>query len=152
MNAPTSVDRSAARPADWIVLERHGTWAQALRRVLGPAIALQETRTPTACVQAALQHHGCLVAIELTAATIERTATLLARVGERSPTSLPLVLADRTAAHCESWMREAGAAHFITSVRQLAPLGEIAARHARRFPPPEPLLAEKIWRSLPWGQ
>ncbi len=62
------------------------------------------------------------------------------------------VVAERSLAEWEWLMREAGAVHFLTSPRRLAPLIDLACRHLAAAPVPRQTLSERIWASLPWGQ
>jgi hypothetical protein len=52
-----------------------------------------------------------------------------------------------------SWLvREAGAVHFVDSVRQVGLLARLAWRHLAQVPPPQQTLTERIWAGLPWGE
>jgi hypothetical protein len=48
-------------------------------------------------------------------------------------------------------MREAGAVHFVDSVRHVGLLARLACRHLAQVPPPQQTLTELIWAGLPWG-
>ena len=74
----------------------------------------------------------------------EVSAATAARRSPRLPLSaLPSTLA---------WvLREAGAVHFVDSIRRVAPLARLACRHLAQVPPPQQSLSERIWTNLPWG-
>jgi hypothetical protein len=134
-----------------IVCEQHGTWAAALRRALGPSVELRETRSLSECSRELTERRTGVVAVEFTAERAARIAAFVAWVSERFSETRPIVLAERRLAPLEWRLREAGAAHFIVSPRQLGPLAEIVSRQARRLPASTLSWSEKFWAELPWG-
>jgi len=134
-----------------IVCEQSGLWAAALRRTLGAAVELRQTRSLTECGRELAQAGSSLVAVELSADRVTRVAAFVAWISRRVPQALPIVLAERSLAGHEWWLREAGAAHFAISPRGLTVLAEVARRHGRRFPPPAQSWSQRIWATLPWG-
>lgn len=134
-----------------IVCEQQGKWAAALRRTLGPLTELRQTRSLSQCARELIERRSGLVAVELTAEWAVRVSAFVAWVGENSPDTRSIVLADRRLASLEWLLREAGTTHFATSPRQLAPLAEIVARQARRAAPSGLSWSERVWAELPWS-
>jgi hypothetical protein len=138
--------------ANLIVCEQRGNWAAALRRALGTRVELRETRSLSQCGRELNERPAGTVAVELTAERVERVAAFVVWLGECCPETRPIVLAERRLAPLEWWLREVGAAHFVTSPRQLEPLAEIVARQRRRAAKPSTLSwTDKLWAELPWG-
>jgi hypothetical protein len=134
-----------------IVCERTGRWAVALRRELaGAGIRVWETRTLDDGWTELAQSPASFMVAELG----HNVARLLSRMG-RLPREFPAarlaVVADRSLASYERLMREAGAVHFVGSLRQVGPLARLACRHLAQVPPPQQSLTERIWASLPWA-
>jgi len=92
------------------------------------------------------------VVAELTPANAEALVDRLARLPREYPLARVAVVAERSLAPYEPWIREAGAVAFITSPRGLGPLAAMARRHLRQTPTVELGLAEQIWARLPWGK
>ena len=72
---------------------------------------------------------------------------------QQNPLVLAVPLPSRLSPSPLSWlMREAGAVHFVDSVRQVGLLARLACRHLAQVPPPQQTLTERIWAGLPWKQ
>jgi DNA-binding NarL/FixJ family response regulator len=138
----------------FIVLERDGHWAAAIRQELADAaVHIVETRSWDEVWQLVGQTPSALIAAELSAANAERILSALATIERRHPRAAMIVLADRQLASCRDLLLEAGALHFITSPRRLDEIRCIVCRRAERF---KPSLAgrdrlEEIRDSLPWS-
>ncbi len=88
--------------------------------------------------------------LELTAKNGRWLIDTLTELQRHWPGVRAAVVADRPLTEWEWLMREAGAVHFLTSPRKLAPLVELACRHLAAAPAPRQSLPERIWSSLPW--
>jgi hypothetical protein len=113
---------------DFIICEKRGLWAAALRRSLGPSAALRETRSLSECARELIERPSALVAVEFTARRATHVAEFLTWIGRQAPRTLPIVLAERRLADWEWWLREFGAAHFVVSPRRLSAVREMVAR------------------------
>src|SRR4051812_24719457 len=108
-----------------IVCEQTGRWAAALQReTTGPHIRVVETRSRAECEERLVETPNSLVALEMTAANLDATLGWLADAGRRFPAARAIVLADRGLEPYELLAREAGAIHFTTSPRELAPVAD----------------------------
>jgi hypothetical protein len=136
-----------------LLCERTGDWAVALRRELtaaGPR--LWESRHLADAWSDLAQTPNAFLVVELTARNAEDLLRRMAWLGGDYPAARIAVVAQRPLADYEWLCREAGAVHFTSSPRHLAPLAELAVRHLARLPlPPQPL-TDRIWAGLPWGQ
>jgi len=94
---------------------------------------------------------GFLV-LELTAKNASWLVDSLVELPRQWRDARAAVVAERSLAEWEWLVREAGAVHFLTSPRRLAPLIDLACRHLAAAPMPRQTLSERIWTSLPWGQ
>ena len=138
--------------ARWIVLERTGRWAVALRRELpGPGVRIHETRSVPDCWEMLARHPASFVVAELTRANAGALLDRMAWLERDFPLTRVAVVAERSLASCEWLMREAGAVHFTVSPRQLRPLVCLAVRHLEAAPRPQRSITEQISASLPWG-
>jgi len=142
-----------AGPARWIVSERKGTWAAALgREPEASATRIHQTRSLAECWEMLDRAPASFVVAELTRANAEALADRLARLPREYPLARAAVVAERSLAAYEPWVREAGAVAFITSPRGLAPLAAMARRQLQQAPAVQLGLAEQIWARLPWGK
>jgi hypothetical protein len=138
--------------AKLIVCERTGQWAVALRRELPPRVRIFETRSVPECWRTLAASPAGFVVAELTRSNGDALLTQLSRLERHFPSARVAVVAERVLADWQWLVREAGAVHFTTSVREAKPLAALALRHLRRAPLPRLGLAERIWAELPWGQ
>jgi hypothetical protein len=159
-----------------IVCERNGRWAVALRRELtASGVRVWETRTLAGCREELEQSPASFVVLEvagdlpgllrfLVRQSQDFPAARLAAVaakgergerreerGEKQGAPLPSPLSPLPSPL--PWLlREAGAVHFVDSLRQVGPLARLACRHLAQVPPPQQSLTERIWANLPWGE
>ncbi len=136
-----------------IVCERTGRWALAWRKALRATnIRVIETRSVPECRQRLVESPGAAVSLEWRTENAESTLEILAGWDDEYPTALAMVTADHRLAEAEELAREAGAAWFVTSVRQLPSLAAVVARHAAQQPQPAASAHDRIWEQLPWGR
>ena len=136
-----------------LVCERHGHWAAALRRELAPRrVRVWETRSLAECWESLAATPASFVVVELTAANVEGLLLRMVRLPRDFPLARVAVVAAGRLADCQSLLREAGAVHWVASLRQLAPLAQLACRHLASTPPPLQSLTDRIWAGLPWGK
>jgi len=141
-----------AQPPRLIVCERSGEWAASLRRELPARGArLSETRSLAECWQLLARSPSSFVVLELIEAGADALLDRLAHAQRRFPLASVAVVAERELADYEPLVREAGAVHFVASLRQCRPLAELACRHLDQAARPRRNLAEAIWARLPWG-
>lgn len=145
--------RPAAADARWIVSERGGHWAIALRRESGESgIRLYETRSLADGWSMLEQHPAGFLVAELTHANAALLLERIAALERWLPQARVAVVAERALAQHEWPAREAGAVWFASSPRELRPIAAMAVRHMRLAPVPSVDLVQQIWNSLPWGR
>ena len=137
-------------PGCFIVSERTGRWAVALRRAL-PEAPLRETRTLDECRAELDLSPASIAALEFTAAKGDEAAAFIAEVASRFPSARVVILADRGLAENEWLLRELGAAAWTDSPRELAAIVEVTRRHLESAAAPRPGLREQMLARLPWG-
>jgi hypothetical protein len=154
-----SLDPSLSQPlpptaaARVIVCERTGRWAVALRRELAEVgLRVYETRTLANCWQLLAEAPAGFAVVELTTPTAEDLFCRLARLQREFPSARVAVVAERNLAELQWVAREAGAVHFVSSLRQLGPLARLICRHLAQVPAPPQTLTERIWANLPWKE
>lgn len=136
-----------------IVCERTGRWAQALRRESEAAdLAIRQTRSLAECWEELGRFPRSFVVVELAEKDADALLARTARWEREFPLARWAIVADRSLAAYEWLLREAGAAWFGTSPRELGPLAGIARRHLEQVPPPELGVVEEIRARLPWGK
>lgn len=134
-----------------IVCEHGSRWAMVLRHELaGVGVRVWETRTPTDCWNELAESPASFVVIELRR-HVDRLLDYLARQQREFPLARLAVVAERSLADYEWLAREAGAACFLASPRQVGALAQLACRHLAQAPVPQQSLTERIWSGLPWG-
>jgi hypothetical protein len=142
---------SQSPPARLIVCERLGRWAVLLREKVAEAgVRVWETRSLADCREEIALSPASLVVIELTTNNVQELLNTVSRWPRDYPLLRWVAVADRSLADFEWLLREAGAVHFVSSPRQIAPLAQLACRHLAQIPPPPQSLTERIWSSLPW--
>ena len=141
-----------ALPARVIVCERTGRWAVALRRELaGAGVRIRETRSLAECWEMLAESPGGFVVVELSAVHVDALLRQMTRLERDFPLARVAIVADRSLAHYEWLLREAGAAHFTTSTGRLGPVAQLACRHLAEAPSPPRTAKQEIWARLPWG-
>lgn len=134
-----------------IVCERDGRWAVALRRELsGSGVRVWETRTADDCRRELTASPNSFVLLQMARNPID-TLRMLELFSREYPTAGFAVAGKRSQAAFEWPAREAGAAHFLCSLRRVGILSRMACRHLAQVPPPQRSMTERIWASLPWG-
>lgn len=140
-------------PARWIVCERTGRWATALRReVDGTRARIYETRSLCDGWDELGRAAGSFVVAELTQTNLGELLDRLATLGRQDPWARAGVVAERALVPYEDLVREAGAVCFVTSPREAALLAAVAERHLDQVPSPSRGLQEQIWAALPWSR
>ena len=135
-----------------MIAERSGGWAAAIRIELAETgVRLWEAGPRPKLPLLLAETPASFLVLELTVKNPPRLLDVLAQMQRGWPDARAAVVADRSLAQWEWLMREAGAVHFLTSPRKLAPLVELACRHLAAAPTPQQTLPERIWSSLPWG-
>jgi hypothetical protein len=135
-----------------IVCERSGSWSVALRSELAEAgVRLRECRSLPEAWEALAQTPAAFVIAEAAHENIENLLRRMVWFSRDYPQARIAVVAQRNMARFEWLLREAGAVHFLTSPRRLAPLAGLAVRHLANVPPPPQTMVQRIWASLPWG-
>jgi DNA-binding NarL/FixJ family response regulator len=140
-----------------IFCESTGNWAAWLKAEVAGDVKLVETRTLEELWQQLEQHGDALVALELTAARLERSLAALWRLHRRYPSAVVVALAELSLSALEPAVREAGAAHFIAAPRKLDELVSLvryrsAAASFRDCNNDEEVpIEDRVFASLPWG-
>ncbi|MGO8748928.1 MAG: hypothetical protein ACLQNE_23435 [Thermoguttaceae bacterium] len=138
--------------AKWITCERHGRWAAALRRdPAATGVRIHETRSLDECWEMLAGSPASLIVVELTRANRDGLLHRLAGLERDYPLARVAVVAERSLASWEGLIREAGAAWFCASPRDLRSLASIARRHIDAAPAPPRTFTEQVWADLPWG-
>jgi hypothetical protein len=148
-DANTVADGGAS--ARWIVCEKTGRWALALRRQ--PEAAgrrIHEVRSLLDGWELLKRAPESFLVLELTAGNCSRLLEGLLEIERHFPRGRVAVVAERSLAACESAVREAGAVWFTTSPREVRPIASLAARHVARARAPVRTTTERVWDSLPW--
>ncbi|HUE72694.1 MAG TPA: hypothetical protein VMP01_17545 [Pirellulaceae bacterium] len=134
-----------------IICEKSGHWAAALRRAAGRhELPIGEVRSPEQAQRELAQRPASILAIEVSAASVAKTASQVAAWRIRYPAAQFLLLADPDLNSLEPELREAGACHVVYSTRDLAATVRLIRRHLARAPRPHLSLEESIWAALPW--
>jgi hypothetical protein len=139
------------RDAPTILCEKTGRWATALRAASGQGpLLLTETRSLGQCAAALQAAPSALIAIEVTAASLETVADFLLRNTRLYPAARFVGLLDHGLEAAQLLLREAGAVDVLLSLHDAPCLAKTAARHAALAPPQELGLRESIAQRLPW--
>ena len=143
--------RSIMPPARFLVCEKTGRWAVALRREsAGRQVRVYETRSLADCRRELESSPASFVAAELTVAGAEKLIAWIDGVSRELPQVRVAVLADREAASWDWPSREAGAIGFTCSPRRLAPILRMARRHLAAAPEAELTFREQVEQRMPW--
>jgi len=141
-------------PLVWIVCERNGRWAEALRNELADRDDIvRETRLADELLAELDRSRTATVAVvELCHERLDAMLDLLAATARAGADVLSVAVAQHDLAGCEMLAREAGAAEFVTSPLQLPALVKVAARHHACAVQHDAGLKERIWSVLPWPE
>ncbi len=151
-NRPASLPEGTGA-ARLIVCERSARWALALRRQLAAAeVSVHETRNLAQCWDMLAEHPASFLVIELSLANADALLGRLVALRRHAAGAAVAVVADRSLQAWQWLLREAGAIHFVTSPREVAPLIGIACRHLAQAAQPPTNRDQQIWASLPWKQ
>lgn len=135
-----------------ILCEKSGHWAAAMRRAAGSReLPIGEVRSYEQAQRELAERPASIVAIEVSAASVAKTASQVAAWRIRHPAAQFLLLADPDLNSLEPELREAGACHVVYSTRDLAATVRLIRRHLARAPQPQLSLEESILASLPWS-
>ena len=118
----TSSPTNPSSPARLIVCEGSGQWSAALRGELAEAgVRLWECRSLPEAWDALAQTPAAFVIVEATEENLESLLRRMTWSSRDFPQARIAVVAQRNMARCEWLLREAGAVHFLTLPRRLAP-------------------------------
>ncbi|MBN1589703.1 MAG: hypothetical protein JW888_09320 [Pirellulales bacterium] len=148
----TNLSVSDTDRAKVIVSEQSGCWAAALRRALGPAVRIHETRSVVECWEDLAAAPDSLLVVEVTTGNLESFLERMARREREYPQARVAVVADRRLGTCRWLLLEAGAVLFVTSPRRLDGLAALAQRHLAAQPELAAEKTQKIWATLPWKE
>jgi|GEM_PF-966798 len=155
LNSDTSRLPDLARTARLIVCERTSRWVSALRRELPKTQSVYEVRTLRECWAVLKESPASFAVVELDLDNADNLLSLLIDSERSLPLASVAVVASQDMISYEWLMREAGAIHFVTSPRQLKPMGNLAQKHLEKSPKPPQSLIQKIWGLLDidhqWG-
>ncbi len=136
-----------------ILSERSGRWAAAMRVELAAAgVRLWEAGPRPNLAEWMAESPAGFLVLELTPKNGARLLDVLVELHGCWRGARAAVVADRSLAHWEWLLREAGAVHFLTSPRKLGPLVDLACRHLAAAPAPRQPFTERIWSGLPWSR
>jgi hypothetical protein len=139
--------------ARFIVCERTGKWAIALRRELqtgGPRVF--ETRSLDDCRRELAVSPASFVAVEVTADNFETLVMWMKRLETDCPRARVAVLGDRHLEAGQWLLREVGAVQVVFSPRELGSIARMVRRHLASLPVVEDSDRQLVWRKLPWTE
>jgi hypothetical protein len=137
--------------ARFIVCEKSGRWAVALRRALAPhGVRVYQTRSLAECRRELELSPASVAALELTGANAAQLGEWIERVSREFPGARLVVLGSEDARPWEAWMREAGAIAAAFSSRRLGPIARQTRRHLAAAPQEELSFRDEVRRRLPW--
>jgi len=145
------------RTARWIVCERTGTWAAALRTRLRqrgddlPGGLIREARGLAECQPLLCRWPASVVALEVTRTDFSACVDWVVELEHRFPRALAVILSQLDLPEAEWALREAGAGHVIRSLRDVELVTQLAVRHVRRAPRAHIGAVERILAELPWS-
>ena len=117
-------------PTRFVVCERTGRWATAIRRRLaGSGIRVHETRSLMECWEELLRSPRDLLALEARPDNMVELVERLADLRTRCPRARAMVLLQDGDAARQWLFREAGAIHVVQSVPDLAVASRLVQRH-----------------------
>lgn len=145
------IDTSSS--ARLIVCEASGSWSIGLRGELAETgVRVWECRRLPEAWEALAQTPAAFLIADAAPENIEDLLRRMAWFSRDFPHARIAVVAQRCMTRFEWLLREAGAVHFLTSPRRLAPLAGLVLRHLANVPPPSQTMVEHVWASLPWGR
>lgn len=140
-----------AKPARLVVLERGGSWARHLQRLLTPhGPRLHQSRTRRACREILADNPASIVVAEWTAEALAEVIDFADRVRREFPAVRMVAVADRRVEPFRWQIFQSGLVWLCTSPRQLGPVVEIVRRHLDEVSEPPRSPEQRIWDELPW--
>src|SRR5262245_55008675 len=122
----------------WIVCEKTGAWAAALRFAVGAdGLRIYETRSLEHCRDELGQFPCSFLSLEATALNIESVIRLLDEVRQSFVDARTMVLTQPDMAFAEDHLREAGAIDVVLSPRRLDLVVRQAQKHLGNVSPPQ---------------
>ena len=152
LTADLTPNASPPRSARLIVCERSGQWSVGLRSELAETgIRLWECRSLREAWEALAETAAAFLIAEAASENLDDLLRRMAWFSRDFPLARIAVVTERSMARYEWLLREAGAVHFQTSPRRMAPLAGLVVRHLANVPLPSQTMTERIWASLPWN-
>ena len=134
-----------------ILCERTGRWAVAFRRALGGrCTAVKESRSLAACAAHLVEQPASVVAVEVTAANLERVLAAVPAWQRRHPQCRFVALLAEELAAAEELLREAGAVDVLHRAREVPQAAKLVVRHLDAAPADDVPLEQAIVSRLPW--
>ncbi len=118
----------STEPCHVIICEATGHWATAARRSAPAGLTIAETRTIDELRRQLDQAPRAIAVLELAKESTDDTVRAISELSDNYPSSLVLVVADRSLVAWHGLCREAGATHFIASPRQIGDIVGIIQR------------------------
>lgn len=145
------------RLANLLVYERDGTWAEAWRRALRraaavPAVRVVELRSLDDCRESLEEAPTCVVALDAAAAPIDRVLDFVVEIERRYPRAVVVVWLPPHLAEHAALVRELGAAHVLSALREVPSAVSLVCRHVARHVSDlvDPLA--DVLANLPWSE
>ena len=114
-------------------------------------IRVHESGTVDAAWNRLDESPASLLIVELTDGNAAALVERLFDLARTRPRARVVVVAGRAFRCYRTLMMEAGAVHFTTNPRRLAPLIDVACRHLATAPVERPAaFPDRIWAALPW--
>ncbi len=144
-----SISPSHSASTRLILCEKSGRWAAWLRRLgAGESRWIVETRSLPQLHRELGEHPASLCGIEASGRNVGQLMQSIVRIRDDFPAAGIVVLCGNETAAYEESIREAGAAHVITSPRHVDPLIRFWRKHCRHHPPREESLMDRILASV----
>ena len=136
--------------ARFLVCEKSGAWATALRREPRlSGVRIHQLRSLADCREALVARPACIAALEATPENLDRVLEFITH-SQDLPSARIIVLAARNLAGCQWYLREAGAVHVVLGRRNLELAASVVHRHLEDAPA-EPDERQRITSRLPWA-
>ncbi|MGW8257607.1 MAG: hypothetical protein ACWGMZ_08990 [Thermoguttaceae bacterium] len=140
------------KTARLLVSERKGRWAAALRRELSETgVRVWETGTYADCGTQLAQSTASFLVLELNETKIRELLHYILAWQQEFPAFRFAVVSDHALQDYHWFMREIGAADFVSRQAKIGALAETICRHLALAPRLSQSLTERIWTNLPWG-
>jgi hypothetical protein len=139
------------------ICESVGNWATWLKHDLAGEVVVTEIRRLEEIWPLLDRRVPSIVAVEFTASGVERSLAALCRVAREYPAAISVALATRRLAALGPAAREAGAALFLESARELPEFVSLVRHLAAKSKfdqandADDTSLEDRVFASLPWG-